>query len=102
MDYVDSVLGKLLDKGYGSLAFCVVVLIMLFLFQRQVDNEQSRILADYGQQIENVGESVENVAKSIEAVSASVAKTNKVAESAADKLQRIDEFGTASELRKAK
>lgn len=86
MDKVDSALGWLLERGYGSLVFCICVIAMMYLFQRQVDNEQSRILADSVTKLDNVASTVQQVSKTLDSTNA--------------RLDRVDEFGTKTEMRR--
>lgn len=93
MDKVDSALGWMLERGYGSLVLCLFIVAMAFLFQRQVDNEQSRILADSVSKLDNVAESVKQVSQTVVQVTSRQDR-------AEDRANRMDEFGTKAELRR--
>lgn len=86
MDKVDSALGWLLERGYGALVFCLVIMLMLFLFQRQVDNEQSRILAETVTKLDAVAKVVDSSTRTLDRVT--------------DTQKRMDEIGTIPEMKR--
>lgn len=86
MDKVDSALGWLLERGYGALVFCMVIVMMAFLFQRQVDNEQSRILAETATRLDSVAKVVDSSTRTLDRV--------------IDTQKRMDEIGTITEMKR--
>lgn len=111
MDKIDSFAGWLVNKGYGSLVFCAIIVGMLFFFQRhsdrerevfqtQVDSEQSRILAGAIESLANTKLALEAVTSGQHALNQAINTNNARDDRQEDRMDRIDDFGPRFELQR--